>query len=592
MRVPIEGGNMRKKSALAALFVSAALIAGACGGGGASIVGSYKPGEGGTGGTLLVGDYQDVDSLHPYYYGTVMSANVLATTWDGLVTLTNEAKYVPWMATEIPTVANGGIALPGVNGDAMTVTWKLREGLVWSDGKPITCADAEYTHSWVMTEGNPLSTVGAQEISDVECVDDLTIVLHYSELYSGVYGGVGIMPKHYFEKYDINSGNPATDMVLGAGFRDEDLPNVPVSGPFKYASRTPLVETAMVRNDKWKNPYSGEGTKLDGIKYVVCGDPDTCIAKFRAGELDIVTDLDGNNYASTVDLGAEQKTQSTFTYEFFRPNHSPDDCSILEPLKTTRGGGCPVSDPAIRKAIAQATDKEAILSRVLGGAGIVATSSITPDAWFFKAGTPVSFDLAAAKKTLTDAGWVDSNGDGVVEKDGVSAILEFCTTGKPSRKSTIAYVAGDLAKIGIKAVYNGSSATIFEGWTDSTEDMSCNLARGTFDVALHAFSSGIEAVALYGAYHSTQFEPDGYNDAKVNDPAIDAELDIIKDTIDLDVILASAHKVQDIFAATTVEIPLYYWMGLEIVSNRVGGFLQNPTLAGPLWNAGDLTLAP
>ena len=79
---------MRKKSALAALFVSAALIAGACGGGGASIVGSYKPGEGGTGGTLLVGDYKDVDSLHPYYYGTVMSANVLATTWDGLVTLT------------------------------------------------------------------------------------------------------------------------------------------------------------------------------------------------------------------------------------------------------------------------------------------------------------------------------------------------------------------------------------------------------------------------------------------------------------------------------------------------------------------------
>ncbi|MFM7781989.1 MAG: ABC transporter substrate-binding protein, partial [Candidatus Limnocylindrus sp.] len=155
---------MRKKSALAALFVSAAMIAGACGGG-ASIVGSYKPGEGGTGGTLLVGDYQDVDSLHPYYYSTVMSANVLATTWDGLVTLSNEAKYVPWMATEIPTIENGGIILPGENGDAMTVTWKLREGLVWSDGVAITCADAEYTHQWVMTEGNPLSTTGAAEIS-------------------------------------------------------------------------------------------------------------------------------------------------------------------------------------------------------------------------------------------------------------------------------------------------------------------------------------------------------------------------------------------------------------------------------------------
>lgn len=403
MRAPIEGGNMRKKSALAALFVSAAIIAGACGGG-ASIVGSYKPGEGGTGGTLLVGDYQDVDSLHPYYYSTVMSANVLATVWDGLVTLSNEAKYVPWMATEIPTIENKGIVLPGENGDAMTVTWKLREGLVWSDGVAITCADAEYTHSWVMTEGNPLSTTGAAEISDVECIDDLTIKLHYSELYSGVYDGVGIMPKHYFEKYDINSGNPATDMVLGAGFRPEDLPNVPVSGAFKFESRTEGVETVMVRNDKWKNPYSGEGTKLDRLKYVVCGDPDTCIAKFRAGELDIVTDLDQNAFEATKDLGVAQKAQSVFTYEFFRPNHSPDDCSILEPLKTTRGGGCPVSDPAIRKAIAQATDKDSIWSRLLNEAGVIASSSVTPLAWFYKEQSPVKFDLAAAKKTLTEIG--------------------------------------------------------------------------------------------------------------------------------------------------------------------------------------------
>ena len=98
---------MRKTTLLAAFAVSAAMVAGACGGG-ASIVGSYKPGEGASGGTLLGGDYQDVDSLNPFYYSTVMSANVLATVYDGLVTLSNEAKYVPWMATEIPSIANKG----------------------------------------------------------------------------------------------------------------------------------------------------------------------------------------------------------------------------------------------------------------------------------------------------------------------------------------------------------------------------------------------------------------------------------------------------------------------------------------------------
>jgi peptide/nickel transport system substrate-binding protein len=582
---------MRKKTLLATLAVSAAMVAGACGGG-ASIVGSYSPGTGAAGGTLLVGDYQDVDSLNPFYYSTVMSANVLATVYDGLVTLSNEAKYVPWMATEIPSIANKGIVLPGTNGDAMTVTWHLRPDLKWSDGQPITCDDAAYTHDWILLPTNTVNTTGTKEISKVECPDATTIVLHYSELYSGVYGGVSIAPKHYFEKFTVGDGNAATDMIQGAGFRLDELANVPTSGPFKFESRTEGVETVMVKNQNWKNPYSGKPANLDSIKYVVCGDPDTCIAKFRNGELDIVTDLDQNAYASTVDLGKQQHSEAVFTYEFFRPNHSATDCSINADILAERHGGCPASDPAIRKAIAQATDKQAILHRILGDAGQVANSSVTPLAWFYKDQGAPKFDLAAAKKTLADAGWKDSNGNGIVDKNGVEAVLDFCTTLKAVRKSVIAYVAADLATIGIKAVYDPVSggSVLFAPWTQSDETLACNLSRGTFDVALHAYSSGIEAVSLYSVYHSTKVEPDGQNDAKVNDPKLDAALDVIKGTIDLDKIAAAAADAQKIMADTTVEIPLYYWLGIELVSDKVGGFLSNPTQAGPLWNAGDLSL--
>jgi peptide/nickel transport system substrate-binding protein len=160
---------------------------------------------------------------------------------------------------------------------------------------------------------------------------------------------------------------------------------------------------------------------------------------------------------------------------------------------------------------------------------------------------------------------------------------------KPVRKSTIAYVAGDLAKIGIRAVYNGGG-TIFAPWTESTEDLSCNLSRGNFDVALHAYSSGIEAVSLYSVYHTSAVEPDGQNDAKVSIPALDKELETIKGTIDLDKIAAAAANAQKVMADQNVEIPLYYWMGIELVSDKVVGFLQNPTQAGPLWNAGDISL--
>jgi len=582
---------MRKKSLLATLALSAAMVAGACGGG-ASIVGSYAPGSGGaTGGTLLVGDYQDVDSLNPFYYSTVMSANVLATVYDGLVTVTNEAKYVPWMATEIPSIANKGVVVPGTDGDAMTVTWHLRSGLKWSDGVAITCADVAYTHDWILNPKNPLNTTGTKEISKVDCPDDTTIVLHYSELYSAVYGGVSIAPKHYFEQFTIGDGNAATDMVQGAGYRPEDLKNVPTSGPFKFESRTEGVETVMVRNPEWKHPYTGKAANLDSIKYVVCGDPDTCIAKYRNGELDVVTDLDQNAKAVTADLGKNQRVQPVFTYEFLRPNNSANDCSINADILAERNGGCPASDPAIRKAISQATDKKAILARVLGGAGEVANSSVTPLAWFYKDPGASKFDLVAAAKTLADAGWKDTNANGTVDKDGVEAVLDFCTTKKAVRKSVISYIASDLAKIGIKAVYDAvSGGVLFAPWTDSTETDACNLSRGTFDVGLHAYSSGIEAVSLYGVYHSSKFEPDGQNDAKISDPKLDAALEGVKTNVDLDKIKAAAASVQQILADSTAEIPLYYWLGIELVSDKVIGFVQNPTQAGPLWNAGEISL--
>jgi len=581
---------MRKRTALAALLVSAAVIAGACNGT-PSIEGSYKPGTGAAGGTLLVGDYQDITDLN--YGGTVMDANVNAMLFDGLVKQNNEPKYIPWLATEIPSVKNGGIVLPGTNGDAMTVTWKLRAGRMWSDGKPLTCDDVSYWYTWVKLPGNFTDPIGsgANAVSKVDCPDATTIVLHYKEIYSGAASGPGILPKHYYSLFCIGCNDPAKDMLLGAGFRDADLPNIPTSGPFKVASRTPGVETVVVRNDKWTNPYTGKPANLDSIKYVVCGQTETCIAKYRAGELDIVTDLSGADYAPTKDLGKEQYTQKTFSYEFLRMNMSADDCSIDPAVVAARvGKGCPASDPAIRKAIAQATDKQGIWSRVLGEAGVVAESSVPDIAWYYKAGTPTKYDLAAAKKTLADGGWVDSNGDGFVEKGGVTAVLELCTTRKTVRKAQTAFIAADLAKIGIRLDYR-PGGTIFATWGDTEETTSCNLARGTYDIAMHAFSTGIDPTALYAPYSSKTFEPNGTNDAKVNIPEMDKALEALKGTIDLAEQAKQAGVVQDLLNSQYIEIPLYYWMGIELVSPKVGGFLQNPTQAGPLWNAGDLSLA-
>jgi len=95
---------------------------------------SYKPEDGTDGGTLILGDWQEANQFNPFYLSQQTEANVAAATWATLVVFTQDYKYAPDLAAEIPTVDNGGVKAPGDNGDAMTVTWTLRDGLKWSDG--------------------------------------------------------------------------------------------------------------------------------------------------------------------------------------------------------------------------------------------------------------------------------------------------------------------------------------------------------------------------------------------------------------------------------------------------------------------------
>ena len=598
---------MRKRSLLATFAVAAAIVAGACGGSTGSTV---------TGATLLIGDYQDADSLNPFYYSTVMSSNIVGATHDGLLRLNEKLELEPWMAEEAPSKANGGIQVPGVNGDAATVTWKLRPWK-WSDGVDLTCADYQYAREWIMDPKNTaVSKVGTEDISSIDC-NGSTMVVHYSKIYQNLKYGPAVAPKHYYSKYTVGTvvgGNPATDvsndMLLGAGYRTKDLPNVPTSGAFKYESRTTGVETVIVRNPYWKDPRTGKQAKLARLKYVVCGSPATCTAKFRAGELDMVTDLDGSQYAPTVDLGDEQHTLPSFTVEFLRPNFSTTVCSEgapaeadpagLLPTRDARGGGCPASDLAMRQAIAHAVNRQLYLDQIEGGAGFVATNVELPAFFFYKdvsGQIPADNDLAAAAKALADGGWADTNGNGIVDKvlDGkkTEAIIDFCTTLKPTRGAKLQLLVAELKKIGIEGIVDQvpGGGQLFAPLSDVTPGTKCNLALGTFDVALHAFGITSVEPSGYDTYHSSQTEANGGgNDQFVNIPELDAALESIKTSVDVEEQKTLMYTVQDIMAANTVVIPLHYWLDVTLVSKNVTGYLAHQAW-GPIWNAYELDVA-
>jgi peptide/nickel transport system substrate-binding protein len=251
-----------------------------------------------------------------------------------------------------------------------------------------------------------------------------------------------------------------------------------------------------------------------------------------------------------------------------------------------------MSDPAMREAIHFAINKAEINDRILGGNAEVANGSITPSAWFYSAQPATSYDPAKAIQILEDAGWTDSDGDGFREKDGLKAKIELCTTAVARRIDSLALITNWLKDVGIEGVPNPvSAADIFADYNESTLDTACALSHSNFDLAEHAFSSSIDPLGGYFSYHSSQFEPDGANDAQIVDPAIDAAYDLVKSSVDFTAIKAAMADVQLVMYEKTVEIPLYYRKSIELHSPRLGNFFANGTQAGPTWNAVDWYVA-
>ena len=552
----------------------------------------YQPEPGVDGGTIIIGDWQEANEFNPFYLGQVTEGNVASAAWATLVTLTHDYKYAPDLATDIPTLDNGGVKVPGAGGDAMTVTWKLRDGLKWSDGAPLTCDDFKYSWEWVLDKDNVgVVTAGWSDISAWDCPSPTEIVQHFSSIYEGyITLVIAPLPRHHLASI------PMKDQTAHKGFRPDEIKQLPVSGAFKFDTVAAGSELRLVRNPNYTSFSTGKPAHLDGLIWKWYGDADAMIAGYKAGEIDFATDLQDSDIPKVQDLGDQVSAIPSLTYEFLRPNWSDIDdvdatkgvggCS-RNPVVQDRGKGCPMADPAMRQAVAYAIDKNEINTRLLGGTVQVANTLVTPDAWFFSDQPPATFDPEKARQILEDAGWKPGP-DGIRVKDGLKAKIELCTTTRQVRQDTLALIAGWLKDVGIEGIPNAvDPSNIFAAYNESTVDTPCVLSRSNFDLAEHAFSSSIDPLGNYFTYHSSQFNPDGSNNASVSDPAVDQALETVKSSVDFAVIKDAMAGFQKVYLEKTVEVPLYYRKLVELRSPKLGNFFANPTQVGPTWNAVD-----
>jgi len=531
---------------------------------------------------LVVAEWQTIDTFNPYYAQANIDIEVAAPALLGLINTAYDLKYVGDMVTEVPLVANGDVV---VNGAGMTVAYKLKPGMKWSDGSAITCKDLEATRAWIMDKdqsGLAGGTVGWEDIASVDTSSDTNCVVTFSKIFEGYLGLFSpLFPASYLATVSVKDAPtklyPLTDLKSGI-----------YSGPYIPTDYKADAQVNYTANPNYLTIHPEAKLGFPGMIFKFYGDSDAMKAGFDAGEYDLAMNMNHSDIPSIQGKDKVLVNDGT-TYE---------QLSINNKTLTAKFGAADLG--TIKQAIALAINKKDITDRVLGGTVAPISNPISPLYWYYHQVPDQTYDPAKANALLEAAGWV-KGADGIRAKGGVKLALDFCTTTRPYRVDSLSVYASNMKDIGIEAKtaapYGGvNSAQIFGGWDTVAGDSPCNLIHGTYDVAMFAWVSPLDPSGAYNVYTCGGI-PDlpphsGQNNTRTCDPKVDALWNAVKSNVDFAKVGEAMAAWQVYYNQNVVEVPLFLWKDVYLVTPKLQNITGNPTTAGVLWNVQDWWLQP
>jgi len=542
---------------------------------------NYKPTAptGATGGTIVLSEWQSPAAVNPYYSQAFTDTEAFgALSFDGLVGVTNDLAYVPDLASEVPTVANGDVK---VNGTTMDVEWKLKPNMKWSDGQDITCADLTGTWKWIIDKDNTgltNGTTGWEDITGIDATTPTDCVMHFGKIYEGYLTIVApLLPAHYISTVPVKDAGtklyPLADPSKGV-----------YSGPYIPKSYTTDQEIDFLANPAWA-AIGGHAPYIDGVKFKLYGTAEDMEAGFKAGDIDEAQNLNNADLPSLTAFPDNEKiVHDSLTYELLAFNNDKLSKKFGDAWK------------GLVKAMRLGIDREAIAAGPLQGTVSVTNNFISPLTWYYKdEGGSTKADAAGASAALTAAGFT-IGADGVATApNGAKASLQFCTTTRKVRGDTLKLIASQLKPLGIvvNVTQVPAEPNFFGSYNAVPADQPCNLLRGNYDVGEHAYISPLDPLGGYNVYESTA-NPDipphnGANETRVNIPALDDAYKAVKNSVDFSVVQKAMFQVEDIYASdqNTFELPLYLRKDVWLVNPKIQNFVGNPTSASAQWNIGD-----
>ena len=540
--------------------------------------------ERGADGEVSIIYWQAPSILNPYLSGGTKDIESASLVVEPLARYDETGALTAWLAEEIPTVGNGG-----VSEDLTSITWKIAPGILWSDGSPVTSADVKFTAEYCMNpEGGCAQAAFFDGVESVDVLDDLTVKVTFSSPKPNPYG-----PFVGAQSPIIQAAQFADCLGAKAPECTEANFNPIGTGPFVVDDFRPNDVIQYSANPNYRDP-----AKPAFAKVTFKGGGDATAAGrsvLETGEFDYAWNL---QLAPDV-IARMQEAGKGVAIAGFGPlverlemnltNPSPD---LPAETRSTVAEPHPfLSDIAVRKALSMAIDRALLVEIGYGQAGKVTCDLVpSPDAFSAKNDFCKTQDIAGANALLDEAGWVDSNGNGIRDKDGVELNILYQTSTNAVRQDFQALIKQWWGEIGVETELRNLNASVFFGGDPGSPD---TFQKFYADVEMYANTFNGTDPQQYLAQYRCGNEPkpssqwQGENINRFCDPEYDALIDELARTGDIAQRADIAIKMNNMLTKDTYTIvPLVHRGRVSAHASSLGGVKLN-VWDSELWNVAD-----
>jgi len=508
----------------------------------AEISTQFDPTQPEYGGTLIRALGGEPVSLQPLYgYSDGASCEVIIHLFPPLVRKLEDPNN-PGHAILTPILAESW----EFSDDGKELIFKLREGVHWEDGVEVTTDDVIFTYQKAIDPTTKTIVHYAfSKIDTVLALDKYRFKVFYKEpfVYAVYRWDIGILPKHILQGKDINT---------------DDFNRHPISyGMYKFHSWTSNEQVVIEANENsyWGRPY------LDRMVFRIIPEAAVQILELKAGNLDLVTRLHTTQYVR--DLVGSEVEQNVTKYQYKDNFMYGLTFNLKVPL---------FQDKKVRQAIYYAIDKQSIIKGVQYGMGRPCYGPIPPESWAFNPNIKkYPYDPARARQLLAEAGWNDSDGNGILNKDGEPFQFTMLCMQNEAVQQIVTIVQQHLKDVGIDMKIKVVEWSVY---------LNTFIAKRDFDMCVTRGGLAVLDPDLTFEFHSSQIHDTEYNWATYINPELDKLIEDALKTFDPEKRKQYFWKVQEILSEDLPVIYLFLRDSFIATSKRIQGIKPYPSPLG------------